>query len=50
MRFHLQVGYLIFNMVINMFLVQCRRLEISSRVFYDFTKITIQQDLAIFNN
>ena len=34
----------------DMFLVQCWRLETSSRVIYDFTKITIQQDLAIFNN
>ena len=33
----------------NMFLAECLRLETSSRLFYDFIKITIQQDLAIFN-
>ena len=33
----------------NMFLAECWRLETSSRLFYDFIKITIQQDLAIFN-
>ena len=33
----------------NMFLAQCWRLETSSRPFYDFIKMTIQQDLAIFN-
>ena len=33
----------------NMFLTECWRLETSSRLFYDFIKITIQQDLAIFN-
>ena len=33
----------------NMFLAQCWRLETSSRSFYDFIKMTIQQDLAIFN-
>ena len=31
----------------NMFLVECWRLETSSRVIYDFIKMTIQQDLAI---
>ena len=34
----------------NMFLVQCWGLEGSSNPFYDFIKITIRQDLAIFNN
>ena len=33
----------------NMFLTECWRLETSSRLFYDFIKKTIQQDLAIFN-
>ena len=31
------------------FLAECWRLETSSRLFYDFVKITIQQDLAIFS-
>ena len=34
----------------NMFLVLCWGLEGSSNPFYDFIKITIWQDLAIFNN
>ena len=34
----------------NMFLAECCRLETSSRLFYDFMKIAIQQDLAIFND
>ena len=34
----------------NMFLAECWRLETSSRFFYDFIKMTIQQDLAIFND
>ena len=33
----------------NMFLTECWRLETSSRLFYDFIKKTIQQDLAIIN-
>ena len=33
----------------NMFLAKCWRLETSSRLFYDFIKMAIQQDLAIFN-
>ena len=33
----------------NMFLVECWRLETSSRFFYDFIQMTTQQDLAIFN-
>ena len=33
----------------NMFLAECWRLETSSRLFYDFIKMSIQQDLAIFN-
>ena len=34
----------------NMFLAKCWRLETSSRLYYDFIKMTIQQDLAIFND
>ena len=34
----------------NTFLAECWRLETSSRPFYDFIKVTIQQDLAIFNS
>ena len=34
----------------NMFLAECWGLETSSRLFYDFIKSTIQQDLAIFND
>ena len=34
----------------NMFLTQYWRLETSSRLFYDFIKIIIQRDLAIFNS
>ena len=33
----------------NMFLAECWRLETSSWLFYDFIKMTIQQDMAIFN-
>ena len=33
----------------NTFLVECWRLETSSQLFYDFIKITMQQDLVIFN-
>ena len=33
----------------NMFLAECWRLETSSRLFYDFIKMAIQQDLVIFN-
>ena len=33
----------------NMFLAECWRLETSSRLFHDFIKMTIQQDLAICN-
>ena len=35
--------------VSNMFLAECWGLEASSRLFYDFIKVAIQQDLAIFN-
>ena len=35
--------------IANMFLAESWRLETSTRLFYDFIKITIQQDLAIFN-
>ena len=34
----------------SMFWAQCWRLETSSRPFYDFVKITIYQDPAIFNS
>ena len=34
----------------NMFLTQCWGLETSSTPFYDFMKMTIQQDLVIFNS
>ena len=34
----------------SMFWAQCWRLETSSRPFYDFVKMTIYQDLAIFNS
>ena len=33
----------------NMFLAECWKLGTSSRLFYDFIKMTIYQDLAIFN-
>ena len=33
----------------NMFLPECWRLETSCRPFYDFIKMTMQEDLAIFN-
>ena len=33
----------------NMFLTESWRLETSSRLFYVFVKMAIQQDLAIFN-
>ena len=33
----------------NMFLAECWRLETSSRPFYDFIEMAIQQALAIFN-
>ena len=33
----------------HMFSAEYWRLETSSRLFYDFIKISIQQDLAIFN-
>ena len=33
----------------NMFLAEWWRLETSSRVYYDFVKMTIQQGLVIFN-
>ena len=34
----------------NMFLIQYWRLETSPGLFYDFIKMTIWQDLAIFNS
>ena len=33
----------------NIFLAECGRLKTSSSPFYDFIKMTIQQDLAIFH-
>ena len=33
----------------NIFLAECWRLETCCRFFYDFIKMIIQQDLAIFN-
>ena len=33
-----------------MFLAQWWRLETSSRLFYDFIKMTILRDLALFNS
>ena len=33
----------------NIYLAECWRLETSSRLFYDFIKVRIKQDLAIFN-
>ena len=33
----------------DMFLAECWRLETSFRLFYDFIKMTIQQDLVILN-
>ena len=36
--------------IFKMFFTECWRLETSSRLFYDFIKLTIQQDLAIFND
>ena len=35
--------------IFNMFLPECWKLETSSRSFYDFIKMTIQKELAIFN-
>ena len=34
----------------NMFLARCWTLETSSRPFYDFTRMPIEQDLTIFNS
>ena len=34
----------------NVFLDQCWRLETSSRPYYDFIKMTIEGNLAIFNS
>ena len=34
----------------NMLLVECWRLETSPRLFYDFIKMAIQKDLAVFND
>ena len=33
----------------NMILAECRRLETSSKLFYDFNKMTIERDLDVFN-
>ena len=35
---------------INMFLTQCWRLGFSSRPFYDFNEMTIEQYLSIFSS
>ena len=35
--------------ITDIFLAECWILETSSRLFYDFIKMTIQQDLVIFN-
>ena len=35
--------------IFSMFLAECWRLETSSRLFYGFIKMTIHQDLDIFN-
>ena len=35
--------------IFNMFLVECWRQETSTKLFYDFIKMAIQQDMAIFN-
>ena len=34
--------------IFSMFLAECWSLETSSRLFYDFIKMTLQQDLANF--
>ena len=36
--------------IYNMFLAQWWRLETGSRLFYDFIKMTILRDLALFNS
>ena len=41
--------YLLTN-ISNVFLVQCWRLETSSRPFYDFNEITLQRYLSIFSS
>ena len=35
--------------ITDIFLAECWILETSSRLFYDFIKMAIQQDLVIFN-
>ena len=35
--------------IFHMFSAECWRLEASCRLSYDFIKITVQQDLALFN-
>ena len=35
--------------IFNMFLAECWRLETSSKLLFDFIKMLIQQDQAIFN-
>ena len=34
----------------NLFLAQCWRLETRSRPFYNFNRMTLEQDLAIFSS
>ena len=46
----MKFGQILVCCMTNMFLVYCWRLETSSRPFYDFIKLTIWQDLAIFNS
>ena len=48
----MKFGHILVSCMINissMFLAECWRLEASSGHFYDLIKMTIQQDLAIFN-
>ena len=45
----IKFGQILISCMTNMLLGECWRLETSSRLFYDFNKMTIQRDLAIFN-
>ena len=49
MKFDLILAWYMKN-ISNMFLVQCWRQGTSSRLFCGFIKVTIEQDLAIFNS
>ena len=44
----MKFGQILVCCMTNIFLAECWRLETSSRLFYDFVKMTIQQDLVIF--